>query len=218
MKIIQFIKKIIGSISERFVVFSFAFALSQMPTFMNQYSDAMVGSIFKSKKIVYEITLKAKRTDKSLSQFIQKHLDSGDLDFKSSGEQWKKVIDDLNNELLAQKKILEASVWTRPFVFIRYMNPALVKNIKYKPALPFSLESLVYIFIGILLGMLFFRILIQFPLKKVFGSKKIITGSSSQSPVSKKSNNNKKNLGNSKGSMPNIPTFELSEEFKHLKK
>ena len=70
---------------------------------------------------------------------------------------------------LAFDAIKNASAFSRPFIFLKHVDWALAKNVQFQPAFPFTLEALMYVIVGIILGMLLYRGVIFFPKKWLGG-------------------------------------------------
>lgn len=170
----QAIKRYIGSffssLAERLVVFFTALILSQGPQYMNLYLNVLSGAKAAHEKSVAALTEKAKELDVTVEQFIADLLKSESKVSKSSGEVHKKQLADYENTKRAYEALSGASAFMRPFVFLKYVDWSLAKNVQFQPALPLTLESLAYVLVGIVLGMLLYRVLMYFP-RRLLGRK-----------------------------------------------
>jgi len=149
----KFILKFIGNIADRIFIFIIAIILLQTPLFISQYLNTLSGALFESEKTVKSIHKSAKKRNKTLEEFIQKHLKNSDKDFQASGRVMQKSYKRYMNYKTAFHEITKANIWLKPIKFISYFDYQLSKATKFTPGIPFQLEASVYAFIGILLGM-----------------------------------------------------------------
>lgn len=170
----QIVKRYLGSffdsLAERLVVFFVALFLSQGPQYMNLYLNVLSGAKAAQEKSIATLTEKAQELDMTVEQFIADLLKSDSKVSKSSGEVHKKQLADYETTKRAYEALSSASAVTRPFVFLRYVDWSLAKNVKFQPALPLTFESLAYVLVGIVLGMLLYRVFLYFP-RRLWGKK-----------------------------------------------
>lgn len=158
-----------GSLFERIFVFFVALLLSQAPQYMNLYLNVLAGSRAEAEKSVKIIAEKAAELGMTTNEFIADLTNSQSQAAKKSGEVHQIQITRLDKLKKAFEAIKNASAFTRPFVFLKHVDWALAKNVQFQPALPFTFESLVYVIVGIILGMLLYRVLAFYPRKWLGG-------------------------------------------------
>lgn len=168
--ITKYIGGFFGSILERIVVFFAALLLSQAPQYMNLYLNVLAGAQAESQKSVKLIEEKAQEVGMNTKQFIADLLGSQSQAATKSAEIHQAQIARFEALTAAFASIKNSSAFTRPFAFLRHVDWSLAKSVQFQPALPFTLESLLYVIVGIILGMLLYRALLFFP-KKLFGKK-----------------------------------------------
>lgn len=132
----------------------FAILFMQFPLFMEQYTIRLSGHVKELAYQVKEIEKVAHESGKSLDQFIQKFIDSNDIDFSKQGGLMEAMVirmDRLSDSLAA---ILNANVFTRPFIFLWNSEWDIVQATakSYKLGISITLESVVYAFIGVVIG------------------------------------------------------------------
>lgn len=167
----KYVGGFVGSVAERIVVFFTALLLSQAPQYMNLYLNVLAGSKATYEKSVKEISEKAAELEMSTKQFIEDLVKSQSQAAKKSGELHQNQITNLEKAKKAFDAIKNASAFSRPFVFIKHVDWALAKNVQFQPAFPLTLEALIYVIVGIILGMLLYRGLMFFP-RRWFGGGK----------------------------------------------
>lgn len=141
-----------------------ALLFSQIPLFMHQYLQGLIGHEAELRLQVEEMRRAAMQTGKTLEQFINKFLASGDIDFELQGAVMKAMLNRwqyLSDNLIS---LNNSTVFTRPFVFISHLDFDIAKSslTNFEPGIPFSLEGGVYLMIGMLFGLLIFYSLRKF--------------------------------------------------------
>ena len=152
-----------GSLLERLFVFFMALFLSQAPQYMNLYLNVLSGAKAAYEKSVKEIAEKAGELGMSTKEFIDDMTKSQSQAAKKSGELHQNQIKNLEAAKKAFDAIKNASAFTRPFIFVKHVDWALAKNAQFQPAFPFTLEALIYVIVGIILGMVIYRLLAFYP-------------------------------------------------------
>lgn len=132
---------------------------SQFPAFMEQYMQRLGGHLEEARIQVSMFANVAKMTGKTLEQYIQKFLLSGDIDFVNQGMVMQKIIDRWESLSKAFYAIEESKVYTRPFVFITNLDNEIAFSTlqHFKPAFVISFESFAYILAGLFLGYLLYQ-------------------------------------------------------------
>ncbi|MBS0618809.1 MAG: DUF2937 family protein [Spirochaetes bacterium] len=166
--ILRFIGGLFGSLAERLFVFFMALFMSQAPQYMNLYLNVLSGAKAAYEKSVKEIGEKAAEIGMTTKDFIDDLVKSPSQAAHKSGELHQSQIKHFEDAKAAFDAIKNASAITRPFIFLKHVDWSLAKNVQFQAALPFTLESLIYVIMGIILGMLLYRALLYFP-KKLLG-------------------------------------------------
>lgn len=168
--IAKYIGGFFGSLAERILVFFTALFLCQAPQYMNLYLNVLAGSKATYEKSVKEIGEKAGELGMSTKEFIDDLVKSQSQAAKKSGELHQNQISGLEKAKLAFEAIKNASVFSRPFAFLKHVDWSLAKNVQFQPVFPFTLEAFGYAIIGIILGMLLYRAIMFFP-RRLLGNK-----------------------------------------------
>ncbi len=168
----RYIGGFFGSLAERIFVFFMALFISQAPQYMNLYLNVLSGAKAAYEKSVKEIAEKANELGMTTQEFITDLVKSQSQAAKKSGELHQSQITHLKNAKKAFDAIKNAGAFSRPFVFLKHVDWSLAKSVQFQPAFPFTLEALIYVVVGIILGMILFRGLLYFPKKWLGGGKK----------------------------------------------
>lgn len=152
-----------NSLLDRLFIVAGAFFGSQMPQFMQQYSARLAGHVAELQKLINQLHQSASYTNKTLHAYIQKFIVNADPDIRSQGQFMDGLVtrwEDLNHGLL---QLTQSNGWERPFVFFKDLQSdiAYATFDSFQPGFSFTLESLAYAGIGLLLGWGIYRILLK---------------------------------------------------------
>lgn len=121
---------------------------------MTQYTHQLIGHIDELKWQVEHMEQSASLSGKNLDQYITKFLKNSDSDFSSQGKMMQGVVSRFGQLSYAWNQLKNSSAFTRPFVFFRYLKfdifYATFKS--FKMGISFSLDSIIFGLIGILIG------------------------------------------------------------------
>ncbi len=154
---------ITGLLDRLFVVVG-AFLGSQIPQFIQQYSQQLAGHVEELNYLLEQLHQVASYSNKTLEQYINKFLNNSDPDFLHQGEFMQTMLSRWQDLSIALQSLLESSIWTRPYAFIAHFNYEIAKSAFYsfQPSISLTLEGVCYTGVGLLIGYLSYRILTQF--------------------------------------------------------
>ena len=146
--------KWISQLADRVCVVIGALIFIQAPIFMQHYLQQLVGRVDELTQQVDVMRQVAMESNKTLEQFIQKFVDSADVDFAQQGLIMKNLIDRwrfLNDGLLSMD---HASVWFKPWAFLQYFDYQIAQSTfsHYQFGIALTYEGLIYGLIGICVG------------------------------------------------------------------
>ncbi len=135
-----------------------ALVFAQAPLFIQQYTQQLSGHISELSWQVNKIALAAQNSGKTVEQFIGKFVSNGDADIAQQGTMMQTIISRYELFQNGLSSLNEASLVTKPLVFIHYLDFDIAKSTFhiFKPGIPMTLEGLIYAFIGLVLGYGFF--------------------------------------------------------------
>lgn len=138
-----------------------ALVFAQAPMFIQQYGQQLSGRVAELKLQVNSIASAAAQGHKSVPQYIQRFIDSGDQDFMLQGELMQRMTLRFGHLSEALQDLSSTSIWSKPFVFIRDFNWEIAQSTfaDFQPGIPFTLEGLMYALIGIGMGYGLFSLL-----------------------------------------------------------
>lgn len=149
------------TILDRVCAVAGALLFSQLPLFMQYYTHQLIGHVAELQWQVSTMRHSASMVGKSLEQYIAKFTQHADAEFSLQGRMMQQVVDRWHHFSEGLQSLQQASVWEKPFLFLRNFDLSIVKTTlaAYQPAIPASMEGGIYAFIGLLAGFSFFWIL-----------------------------------------------------------
>jgi hypothetical protein len=161
------VRRFIYTAIDRFIVVLFVFLFSQLPLFMYDYEIRLSGHVSESKRFLNELQLNAQSADKTLTEYIQKFIQQRDSDFSSHGNLLKRTVDRHNDLSAALTALLNATIFTKPFLFVRHLQMDIFyETIKsFQAGFSFTIETIFYSLMGLLFGMWAANLLVSRKLK-----------------------------------------------------
>ncbi len=141
-----------------------ALILMQFPLFIDQYMIKLSGNVDELNYQMQKIEQVAQKTKKTPDAYIQKFLQNDDPDFSEQGKFLLAMQERTENLSQALQSLRESGPFTRPFIFMVKSDHRIVRSTyhTYQPGISFSIESIFYGFIGILLGYYIYRLISYF--------------------------------------------------------
>lgn len=138
-----------------------ALLFAQLPQYYQQYIVCLTGHIGELSYQVSSLKEVSHKTGKTLSQYVQKFLDSQDPDFHQQGVWMQALVNRFEALTDALKNLQESSIFSRPFKLLWYLDGQVASDTcsQFKFGLVLSLETFFYLIIGMFLGYLFYRLL-----------------------------------------------------------
>lgn len=130
----------------------------QMPMFMQQYTQQLAGRAAELQLHIDSVSKSAGLNGRSLTQYIQKFLESTDNDFAAQGHLLKGMVERFYALSDALLSFQSASVLSKPYLFFVHFDTEIAKNTwqYFQLGIPLTLEGLSYALSGMLLsGFLF---------------------------------------------------------------
>lgn len=155
---------IFDSLIDRILCVLGAVLFSQAPEFIQQYLQRLGGHLEEARRQLAVFQQTATQAGLSLEQFIARTGANPDPAVAKLGGVMSGAAERVASLQSAHESLLHASLWERPFVFLRHLDPAIARTTGavYQPAVPTTLEGLFYA----LAGMLVFLALYHFGFKR----------------------------------------------------
>lgn len=143
---------------------------SQVPEFMQQYLQRLGGHLDEARRQLQQFQNAATQSGLTLDQLIGQTTANADVAVAKLGGVMTDAVTRFHTLETAQAAIHDASLWSRPFVFVQHVDPAIARATWtiFKPAVPTTLEGLVYSLAGMLVLLLVYHFGIKFPVTRAF--------------------------------------------------
>jgi hypothetical protein len=153
--------KWIGGIIDRLGVVSGALLFSQIPQFIQQYSQRLAGHVAELKIQATTLAEAAQFSGKTIDQLISKFLTSGDLDFVHQGELMQQAMVRFHYLSTALSNLYTSTALSRPFIFFSQIDMGIAEGTleNFTFGVSLTIEGGVYALIGMTTGALMYRAL-----------------------------------------------------------
>ena len=143
-----------------------AVAFSQFPEFMQQYLQRLEGHLDEARLALDRFQDAASKSGMSLEQLVAGAAQNPDKSMGRLGEVVREAMARVNELGNADEALRQASMWTRPFVFLRHADWGIARATLgiYRPAVPTTTEGLVYAAVGIVVVLAVYHLAIRGPI------------------------------------------------------
>jgi len=151
-----------------------AAAFSQIPEFMQQYIQRLGGHVDEAQHHLGLIKKAAKLSGHSLSTYIETFLTDTDPTIVQQGQLIQRTIERARELAEALQAINNTSVFTKPFVFLAKIKYPIAKATleNFQPAVPITMENLIYALIGLFFALGFYQFVVKLPIRLIQKKKK----------------------------------------------
>ncbi len=146
-----------------------AVLFSQAPEFMQQYYQRLGGHLDEARRQLQQFQNAAASSGISLDDLIHRTATNAEPAVAKLGGVMTETVARVDTLAAAQTALHDASLWSRPFVFLQHLDAAIARATwtAFQPAVPTTLEGLVYALIGILVLLSFYYGGIKYPIARV---------------------------------------------------
>lgn len=158
----------VEGILDRVVCVLGAVFAAQAPEFFQQYLQRLGGHLDEARRQLAAFESAATAAGKPLLQFIADTSANADPGLAKLGHTMADTSGRVAHLAAAQAALLEASVWTRPWAFLRHLDTAIAHAtaIVFKPAVPTTSEGLVYAGLGVAFAFGLWHCCVRMPLRR----------------------------------------------------
>ncbi|MEO6995522.1 MAG: DUF2937 family protein [Lacunisphaera sp.] len=163
------VQKILGAsegLLDRVLCVVGAVIFSQAPEFMQQYLQRLGGHLDEARRQLQQFRRAAEQSGLSLDSFIARTNTNPDLAVAKLGGVMSDAVTRVDTLQSAQSALQNASLWTRPFVFVRNVDSSIAHATWtiFKPAVPTTVEGLVYALSGMLVFIAIYHLGVKAPI------------------------------------------------------
>jgi hypothetical protein len=146
-----------------------AVIFSQMPEFMQQYLQRLGGHLDEARRQLQQFQQAAAQSGLTLDRLISQTNANADPAVAKLGPVMTDAVARVDALQTAQSAIQHASLWDRPFVFLRYLDPSIAHATWtiFKPAVPTTVEGFVYALAGMLALIGTYHVGVKYPIKRI---------------------------------------------------
>lgn len=140
------------SLADRILCVVGAVLFSQCPEFMQQYLQRLGGHLDEARRQLAIFQRTATQAGLTLDEFIHRTGANADDAVARLGGVMTGSVDRVASLQAAHDALLQSAMWERPFVFFRHLDPEIARatGAVYLPAVPTTVEGLVYALAGML--------------------------------------------------------------------
>ena len=134
---------------------SSGFLFSQLPTFFLLYKRVLSGSVLEANRSLKSFERMANLNNKTLKQYINKHIKSRDPDFHGTGIVMAEMLERRNSYSILLAKCHKSSVLMLPLILLPNLDYKILQSIHFKFDLRFGKNDLIYFIFGCMIGYIF---------------------------------------------------------------
>lgn len=150
-----------------------AVLFSQAPEFMQQYLQRLGGHLDEARRQLAHFQDTAAQAGLTLDQLIQRTLVNSDSAVAQLGGVMRDTAARADTLAAAQDALQHATLLTRPFVFLRHLDVSIARGTWsiYQPAVPTTVEGLLYALAGMISLLVVYHFLLKLPLTRLLAPK-----------------------------------------------
>ncbi len=147
-----------------------AVLFSQLPEFMQQYLQRLGGHLDEARRQLEQFQVVATKAGLTLDQLIAQSRGNTETTVAQLGQVMRDTMDRVDALSAAEAAIRNASMFTRPLVFLRHIDLSIAHATWtiFKPAVPTTIEGAVYAVSGLLLMLAFYHGGVRYPLRRAW--------------------------------------------------
>ena len=144
-------------------------AFSQIPEFIQQYLQRLGGHLDEARRQLGQFHNAAEQSGITLHRLIEQTSSNPDAAVAKLGGVMTNAVTRVEQLQVAHSAILTASIWEKPFVFLRNVDSDIARATWqiFKPAVPTTVEGLVYAGIGMLVLLFVYHAGVRFPISRL---------------------------------------------------
>jgi hypothetical protein len=144
-------------------------AFSQVPEFMQQYLQRLGGHLDEARRQLGKFHGAAEQSGLTLDRLIAQTTSNADPAVAKLGGVMTDSVARVEELQAAQTAIMSASLWERPFVFLRNVDPEIARATWqiFKPAIPTTVEGLLYAAAGMLVLLTIYHAGVRYPITRM---------------------------------------------------
>jgi Protein of unknown function (DUF2937) len=155
-----------------------AVLFSQLPEFMQQYLQRLGGALEEARAQLQHFKDAASKSGMSLDQLISSAGQDPDPAMGRMGSVVRSLVARVDELAAAEAALRHASAWSSPFVFAAHLYPGMARATleRFKPAVPTTVEGLLYAAAGMIVVLAAYHLGVRGPLARRLGGRAAARG------------------------------------------
>jgi len=143
---------------------------SQLPEFIQQYVQRLGGHLDEARRQLGQFQEIAAKSGLTFDQLMAKSQDNPEATVARLGRLMHDTADRVDALSAADAAIRDASVFSRPLVFLRHVDLSIARATwsVFKPAVPTTIEGMVYAAIGVLVILALYHGAVKYPVRRAW--------------------------------------------------
>lgn len=129
-----------------------AVVFAQLPEFIQQYLQRLGGRLDEARRQLAQFADIAAQSKLTLADFIERTRLNTDASVARLADVMRDTVARVDTLTAADTAIRDAALWEKPFVFFAHLDPSIARATLsiYKPAVPTTVEGLIYAILGVI--------------------------------------------------------------------
>jgi len=143
---------------------------SQLPEFIQQYLQRLGGHLDEARWQLDRFREVAAKSGLTLDQLAARSQTNAEPSVARLGQLMHDAVERADALAAADTAIRHASILTRPFVFLRHVDMSIAWSTwqVFRPAVPTTIEGMLYAGVGMLLILAFYHGAVRYPLRRAW--------------------------------------------------
>ena len=158
----------VETLIDRILCVTGAVLFSQFPEFVQQYLQRLGGHLDEARHQLDQFKDAAAKTGSTLDQLIANANANPNPSMAKLGAVIVETQSRVQTLTADSQAIHDAAIWERPFVFFKHMDPQIAHATAsiFRPAVPTTLEGLIYAGIGIVIILSVYHGCVRYPIRR----------------------------------------------------
>ena len=158
------------SLIDRLLCVAGAVLCSQIPEFIQQYLQRLGGHLDEARRQLGQFLEVAAKSGLTLDELIAKSQAAPEATVARLGQLMHDAVSRVDTLAAAETAIRNASIISRPFVFLHHVDLSIARATWgiFKPAVPTTVEGLLYAALGMLLILALYHFAVRVPVRRAW--------------------------------------------------
>lgn len=147
-----------------------AVIFSQLPEFFQQYLQRLGGHLDEARRQLDQFRQTAAQSGLTLDRLIADTKGQSEPAVAQLGQVMSNTVARVDDLQAAETALRTASIWSRPFVFVRHLDPPIAHATwaAFRPGVPTTFEGMVYAALGMAVFLALYYGAVRYPAKRAW--------------------------------------------------